>query len=65
MKELKITFIDGSNQTFTKNDLSYFVIDEKTRIIYIVYPKTIVRIPFENVKMIEETRGEDDGAKTK
>jgi len=62
MKQLKITFMDGTTETFEQNDITYFTIDNQLRIIYIIYPKSIIRIPFESIKMIEETR-EDEKTK--
>lgn len=59
MKQLKITFKDGSTETFTQNELTYFTVDTNTRIVYVVYPKIVVRIPFESVKMIEESREDE------
>ena len=55
-KQLKIIFMDGSVESYQQNKITHFTVDEKSRIVYIVYPTTVVRIPFENIKMIEETR---------
>jgi hypothetical protein len=61
MGHVKITFKDGSNETFVQSEISMVAIDEKSRIVYVLYPKTIVRIPFEAIKMIEEVRdGENE-----
>ena len=62
MKQLKITFMDGTTEIFEQNNMTYFLIDNQLRIIYIIYPKSIIRIPFESIKMIEETR-EDEKTK--
>jgi len=54
--------MDGTTEIFEQNNMTYFLIDNQLRIIYIIYPKSIIRIPFESIKMIEETR-EDEKTK--
>jgi len=59
MATIKITFIDNTVQTFLKDELTVFTIDDKNRIVYVIYPHVIVRIPFENIKTIEENRKDE------
>jgi hypothetical protein len=59
MATLKITFKDNSTQIFRKDQISIFTVDEKSRIVYIIYANVVVRIPFEAIKMIEENRTEE------
>ena len=55
---IRITYIDGSTQTFAGNQSTFFTIDEQTRLIYIIRPKMTIRIPFESIKYIEEIKDE-------
>ena len=54
-KTLKITYMDGKEETFT-SELCFWVINDASRFVYIVYPNVVLRIPFEVIRTIEEER---------
>ena len=47
--------MDGKEETFTSK-LCFWVINDASRFVYIVYPQVVLRIPFEAIRTIEEER---------
>jgi len=49
-KVLEVVYLDGACETYDRN----WIVDDKSRMIYVFSEKQLVRIPFENVKRITE-----------
>ncbi|RLC36472.1 hypothetical protein DRH29_04490 [candidate division Kazan bacterium] len=54
-RTLKIRYMDGKEEAFTSK-LCFWVINDASRFVYIVYPQVVLRIPFEAIRTIEEER---------